>query len=170
MAQTLPPQRDEPVAQLDRNQGEFLQLCAQLLSLALHEAPALPLSGRPLDGDGHRERTQRVSVPKVLSERRREAVLQYREFFEASADGMMVLDARGEVLAEPRAEGLREIASRLGHDLGQMRLQFNAKGYLPGPGYRDDHRWMWPSGADDRADAAPARPPPGRSADEPPVR
>lgn len=82
---------------------------------------------------------------------------------------LFFLDARGEVLAEPRAEGLREIASRLGHDLGQMRLQFNAKGYLPGPGYRDDHRWMWPSGADDRADAAPAAPPPGRSADEPPA-
>ncbi len=82
---------------------------------------------------------------------------------------LFFLDARGEVLAEPRAEGLREIASRLGHDVGQMRLQFNAKGYLPGPGYRDDHRWMWPSGADDRADAAPATPPPGRSADEPPA-
>jgi len=81
---------------------------------------------------------------------------------------LFFLDARGEVLAEPRAEGLREIASRLGHDLGQMRLQFNARGYLPGPGYRDDHRWMWPSGADDSTEPFPATPPPGRSADEPP--
>ena len=88
---------DEPVAQLDRGQGEFLQLCAQLLSLALNQGSVTRLALRPLELEGQRERTQRVTMPKVLSERRREAVLQYREFFEASADGMMVLDGRGEV-------------------------------------------------------------------------
>lgn len=76
---------------------------------------------------------------------------------------LFFLDAAGTVLAEPRAERLREIASRLGHDLGQMRLQFNAKGYRPGPDYRDDHRWMWPESADVSEPAAPASPPPGRS-------
>ena len=38
---------------------------------------------------------------------------------------------------------LRTAAMRLGHDIGQMRLPFNAKGYRPAPAYRDDHRWMW---------------------------
>jgi hypothetical protein len=26
-----------------------------------------------------------------------------------------------------------------------MRLQFNARTYIPAPDYRDDHRWMWPT-------------------------
>ncbi len=38
---------------------------------------------------------------------------------------------------------LREVATRLGHDIGQMRLPFNGKTVLPLPAYRDDHRWMW---------------------------
>ena len=76
---------------------------------------------------------------------------------------LFFLDAGGAVLAEPRAERLRDIASRLGHDLGQMWLQFNAKGYRPGPGYRDDHRWMWPTPASDTPQEQPAPPPPGRT-------
>ena len=38
---------------------------------------------------------------------------------------------------------LRDAALRLGHDLGQLRLPFNARGHRPAPAYRDDHRWMW---------------------------
>ena len=38
---------------------------------------------------------------------------------------------------------LRDVATRLGHDIGQMRLPFNSKAVLPLPAYRDDHRWMW---------------------------
>lgn len=77
---------------------------------------------------------------------------------------LFYLDAAGSVLAEPRAERLREMASRLGHDLGQMRLQFHAKGYRPGPDYRDDHRWMWPEQASETETMRPAPPPPGRAA------
>ena len=40
---------------------------------------------------------------------------------------------------------VHQAATRLGHDIGQMRLQFNAKTYRPMPAYRDDHRWMWPA-------------------------
>ncbi|MFT3953925.1 MAG: hypothetical protein QM722_05890 [Piscinibacter sp.] len=76
---------------------------------------------------------------------------------------LFFLDAGGTVLAEPCAERLREIASRLGHDLGQMRLQFNARSYRPGPDYRDDHRWMWPAEASDAAQEQPLPPPPGRT-------
>ena len=48
---------------------------------------------------------------------------------------------------------LRTAAMRLGHDIGQLRLPFNAKGYRPAPAYRDDHRWMW--AADQLAEAQP---------------
>ncbi|MDB5808256.1 MAG: hypothetical protein JWN94_378 [Betaproteobacteria bacterium] len=39
--------------------------------------------------------------------------------------------------------GIKTIALRLGHDIGQMRLQFNVKTYRTAPAYRDDSRWMW---------------------------
>jgi len=48
---------------------------------------------------------------------------------------------------------LRDAALRLGHDIGQLRLPFNAEGYRPVPAYRDDHRWMWP--ADQQAAVQP---------------
>jgi nitric oxide reductase NorD protein len=49
---------------------------------------------------------------------------------------------------------VRRVATQLGHDIGQMRLQFNAKTYAPAPAYRDDHRWMW------AADVLSTTPPP----------
>jgi hypothetical protein len=52
-------------------------------------------------------------------------------------------DERGEVLAVRQAADLRRVASRLGHDLGQMRLGFSARTYRPQPAYRDDNRWLW---------------------------
>ena len=45
----------------------------------------------------------------------------------------------------------REIGGLLGNDLGQMRLQFNAKTYVVEPAYRDDnmHLWELPDTPDD---------------------
>ena len=40
---------------------------------------------------------------------------------------------------------LREVGSLLGNDIGQMRLQFNAKTYLVEPPYRDDNAGLWDS-------------------------
>jgi uncharacterized protein YegL len=60
---------------------------------------------------------------------------------------------RGPPLLRTAAE-VRAAAMRLGHDIGQRRLQFNVKTYRPWPAYRDDHRWMWP------ADLQSATPPP----------
>ena len=37
----------------------------------------------------------------------------------------------------------REIGSLLGNDLGQMRIQFNAKTYVVEPAYRDDNAGLW---------------------------
>ena len=55
-----------------------------------------------------------------------------RMFF--SADGRLALDT---------PERLRDAASRLGNDLGQMRLNFNAAGWRVEPAYRDDNRHLW---------------------------
>ena len=38
---------------------------------------------------------------------------------------------------------LRDMASRLGNDIGQMRLQFNAREYVVEPAYRDDNTYLW---------------------------
>ena len=38
---------------------------------------------------------------------------------------------------------LRDMASRLGNDIGQMRLQFNYRDYVVEPAYRDDNAWLW---------------------------
>ncbi len=58
---------------------------------------------------------------------------------------------------------LRDAALRLGHDIGQMRLPFHARGHRPQPAYRDDHRWMWP--ADQQQPVQPPPAPQPRSAD-----
>lgn len=40
----------------------------------------------------------------------------------------------------------RRIGSALGNDLGQMRVQFNPKGYVVEPPYRDDNMGLWDFG------------------------
>lgn len=64
------------------------------------------------------------------------------------------LDAELGVPAVRTPMDLRDAATRLGHDIGQLRLPFNAKAALPLPAYRDDHRWMW------AADVLASAPPP----------
>lgn len=68
------------------------------------------------------------------------------------------LDGGGEVLAQTASRALRQLASALGHDIGQMRIGFNPRLYRPGPGYRDDNRWLWHSDEQHagRSEPAPA--------------
>lgn len=70
---------------------------------------------------------------------------------------LFFLDAAMGLPALRTPDQLRTAAMRLGHDIGQMRMQFNARGYLPAPAYRDDHRWMW--AADALETVAPASAP-----------
>jgi nitric oxide reductase NorD protein len=56
-------------------------------------------------------------------------------FFAATDDG------RSPGLLTPDA--LRDMASRLGNDIGQMRLQFNYRDYVVEPAYRDDNSYIW---------------------------
>lgn len=57
--------------------------------------------------------------------------------------------------ADPENQELsREIGGLLGNDLGQLRLQFDAKTYVVQPTYRDDNLGLWDFGdEEDRQDA-----------------
>jgi len=46
----------------------------------------------------------------------------------------------------------RHVGNLLGNDLGQMRVQFNAKSYVVEPPYRDDNMGLWDFGEEDRSD------------------
>lgn len=52
-------------------------------------------------------------------------------------------DAEGGGVAVEEPGELRRAASLLGNDIGQMRLQFNAKLYRVEPAYRDDNSHLW---------------------------
>jgi hypothetical protein len=79
-------------------------------------------------------------------------------------------DEHGRVPSLTRAADLRRLATRLGSDLGQMRLRFNAPSWRPGPDYRDDARWMWPAGATDDGEpvSAPSQAAANSTSDNPP--
>jgi hypothetical protein len=78
---------------------------------------------------------------------------------------LFYLDGAQQVVALRTPAELRHAATRLGHDIGQMRLQFNARLYRPAPDYRDDHRWMWV--AEDLAASDPPSPRHGDTNDDP---
>ena len=71
-------------------------------------------------------------------------------------DDAIVAKARALFRAEPDladASLSRRIGSIIGNDIGQMRIQFDAKGYVIEPAYRDDNLGLWllpppPSDAD----------------------
>lgn len=70
---------------------------------------------------------------------------QYRDPHPWVAKGrkLFFLDDACDMLALPQPQALRQAASRLGHDIGQMRLQFNARLYQVAPVYRDDNSCLW---------------------------
>ena len=55
--------------------------------------------------------------------------------------GRTLFDAAAPRLDDPATS--REIGGLLGNDMGQMRLQFNAKSYVVEPAYRDDNLALW---------------------------
>ncbi|MYZ47237.1 hypothetical protein, partial [Propylenella binzhouense] len=63
--------------------------------------------------------------------------------------GRALFDAERENLAD--ASISRRIGGLLGNDLGQMRIQFNAKSYVVEPVYRDDGYGIWDFGEDGEA-------------------
>ncbi len=62
------------------------------------------------------------------------------------AKGRAMFEARLPRLEDPAIS--REVGMLLGNDLGQMRIQFNAKTYVVEPVYRDDGLGLWDFGED----------------------
>lgn len=81
------------------------------------------------------------------------------------------LDARGE-LALRDDQAVRAAASRLGNDLGQMRLPFNPATWRMHAAYRDDGSWLWEpesSAPDSQTTLAAQEPRKGGAAQEQPL-
>lgn len=74
--------------------GELVASFAQLLALAVRS--------RHLD-ESLRERTRRVRITHLTPPPQKRPLLQYREFFESSADGVIVLDAAARIVWLNRA-------------------------------------------------------------------
>jgi nitric oxide reductase NorD protein len=62
------------------------------------------------------------------------------------AKGRWMFEARLPRLEDPAIS--REVGMLLGNDLGQMRIQFNARTYVVEPAYRDDGLGLWDFGED----------------------
>jgi PAS domain S-box-containing protein len=79
---------------LDARALDFLRLAGLMLGLVLQGTRVL---------DGLRDQTRRFSQQRFDLERRSRALEQYRDFFESTSDGMVVLDGQGVVLYINRA-------------------------------------------------------------------
>ncbi len=79
---------------LDEKAIDFVRLSTQLFGLVLQSSRLL---------EGLRSQTRRFSKEVFEKERRSRALEQYRDFFESSSDGMVVVDAGGHVLYVNRA-------------------------------------------------------------------
>jgi len=55
----------------------------------------------------------------------------------------LFFETDGRTLALRTPQAVREAASTLGHDIGQMRLPFNARTYRVHAAYRDDNSHLW---------------------------
>jgi PAS domain S-box-containing protein len=73
---------------------DFLRLSSSILGLVLKSGHVF---------DGLREQTRRMTMQRYAEERRNRALEQYRDFFEASTDGMAVVDGDGTILYINRA-------------------------------------------------------------------
>lgn len=103
-----------PADRLDAGRIGFGRLVAGIVSQRLSGGQAL---------DSIREQTHRISLQRYESERRLRAIEQLREYFEATSDGILVLDADAKVLYVNRAaEAITGYAARglLGSPLADL--------------------------------------------------
>jgi hypothetical protein len=116
---------------------------ARVEALAARELPGLARLWRPL----HRASPQDGTGFEALMGRLARALGDpaYDDPHPWVRKGVQLFRGGGasDLLALRTPVEVRTAALRLGHDIGQMRLAFNAKTYRPQPSYRDDHRWMW---------------------------
>jgi len=139
---------------------------ARIEALAMRELPGLARLWRPLhtataaDGQGCEPLMNRLA--RALAD----PGYCDPHFWVRKGRALFYLDEPLGLPALRTPAELRGAAMRLGHDIGQMRLPFNAKGYRPSPPYRDDHRWMW--AADQLTEIqAPAQPEPSPAGAQP---
>jgi hypothetical protein len=120
---------------------------ARVEALAARELPGLARLWRPL----HRASPQDGTGFEALMGRLARALGDpaYDDPHPWVRKGVRLFRGSGatDLLALRTPSEIRTAALRLGHDVGQMRLAFNAKTYRPQPSYRDDHRWMWEADA-----------------------
>lgn len=141
-----------PVAKLKPVQVVLISLIedARVESLAIREFPGLRRLWLPF----HIAQASDSMIAPILMARLSRALLD-PEFEDVSgwirrARGMFY-DRRDE-WENPAIS--REIGGLIGNDLGQMRVQFNARTYVVEPPYRDDNLGLWDFGDEDTPETA----------------
>jgi nitric oxide reductase NorD protein len=117
---------------------------ARVEALAMRALPGLQLLWQPF----HAASPARVTTAPALFARLAHALMD-ADYEDANAwvgkGRTLFAQGRGR-LTDPQLS--REIGGLLGNDLGQMRVQFNAKTYVVEPAYRDDNLGLWDFGDD----------------------
>ena len=115
---------------------------ARIESLAMRQLPGLRKQWSPYH----------IAVPAGVAAAPTLIARLARALFDPSYDDDDSFVAKGRSMFEARLPRLedpaisREIGMLLGNDLGQMRVQFNAKTYVVEPVYRDDGLGLWDFG------------------------
>lgn len=141
---------------------------ARVETLAARELPGLARLWRPLhtagpqDGDGLEALMARLA--HALAD---PSYIDGHPWVKKGRQ-LVFADTEASVLRLHDAADVRVAATRLGHDIGQMRRAFDARRYRPLPAYRDDHRWLWqPDRPPEAARAPPDVRPAGGAAEAP---
>jgi nitric oxide reductase NorD protein len=133
-----------PVGQLKPLQTALVTLIedARIETLAMRQLPGL----RRQWSRYHVAVPAGVATAPALLARLARALFDpsYRDDDGFVAKGRVMFEARLPRLEDPTIS--REIGMLLGNDLGQMRVQFNAKTYVVEPVYRDDGLGLWDFG------------------------
>ena len=124
---------------------------ARVETLAMRELPGLARLWRPLHTATPALGTDLEALLQRLARALADPAYEDPDAWVRKGRSLFFLDAALGLPALRTPAEVRRAAMLLGHDIGQMRLQLNAKSYRPAPAYRDDHRWMW---AADLAEAA----------------
>ena len=126
---------------------------ARIEMLAMRQLPGL----RKLWSPYHIAVPAGVATAPTLLARLARALFDplYRDDDSFVAKGRAMFEARLPRLEDPAIS--REIGMLLGNDLGQMRIQFNAKTYVVEPIYRDDGLGLWDFGEDAPVDRRGSR-------------
>lgn len=115
---------------------------ARVEALAMRKLPGLMRLWRPFHTV---EPSTHGTVPALLMRLSRALIdPAYADGDAFVAKGRALFAAAADRLGDPAIS--REIGGLLGNDLGQMRLQFNARNHVVEPAYRDDNHALWDYG------------------------